>query len=93
MPECSEFYITFEDFLKTYFLEQIQKIWKKKRENHYTSYTFSTSDIIFQLDRKINLYFCNKNITNLFTNLYSCKLLYVYNLIHLYNLPIVNPNK
>lgn len=56
---------------------------KKKRENHYTSYTFSTSDIIFQLDRKINLYFCNKNITNLFTNLYSCKLLYVYNLIHL----------
>lgn len=50
---------------------------KKKKENHYTSYTFSTSDIIFQLDRKINLYFCNKNITNLFTNLYSCKLLHL----------------
>lgn len=80
-------------FRKVLLLRTNPENMKKKKENHYTSYTFSTSDIIFQLDRKINLYFCNKNITNLFTNLYSCKLLYVYNLIHLYNLPIVNPNK
>lgn len=49
MPECSEFYITFEDFLKAYFLKQMKKIWKKNR----VYFLLSPSDTIFQLLEKL----------------------------------------